>query len=146
MTERGKCLAIAAAAALIAFAIGATWQNMNARSYAEQLAQLEPELRFQRLQATLGAATVEAQRGSYEIARQLASDFFGGLQNDIASATPEQLAPLEEILQQRDAMITALSRSDPQSGAMFASLFIRLRIAMGETVGPSQQTVPSTGM
>lgn len=146
MTERTKWIMIAALAAIVGFGVGAAWQGLSVRDHAARLAQTDDELRFQRLQATLGAATIEAQRGSYEIARQLASDFFTGLQQEAVAGSDEQNDALQEILQQRDAMITALSRSDPQSGAMLAQLFVRLRIAMGETVGPSSSTAPATGM
>lgn len=140
MTEQQKMIAIAAVAAIVAFAIGALWQYSSARGYADQLATTDSELAFQRLEATLGAATIEAQRGSYEISRQLASDFFSGLQSEISRADGEQRLAFQEILQRRDAMITSLSRSDPQAGAMLAQLFTRFRIAMGEPVGPMDTT------
>lgn len=148
MTPRQKTILIAAAAALVGFAIGALWQWTSARAYAGRFAVTEREYTFQRLEATLGAATIEAQRGGYEIARQLASEFFTGLQQNIDRAEPAQLAVLREILAQRDAMITALSRSDPQSGSMLAQLFVRYRVARGEPVGPNgttRSTAPDTG-
>lgn len=140
MTQQQKMIAIAAGAAIVAFALGALWQYSSARSYASELAATDRALGFQRLEATLGAATIEAQRGSYEISRQLASDFFSGLQAEIGRADGERRLAFQEILQRRDAMITSLSRSDPQSGAMLAQLFVRYRIAMGEPVGPTDGT------
>jgi hypothetical protein len=140
--DRRAILAIIAAA-VVAFLIGFVWQYTGASAARSQLQQVERELTFQRMQSTLGAATVEAQRGSYEIARQLASSFFSALQNDIAQAPPEAAAELRDILLQRDAMITALSRNDPQSGAMLAQLFLRFRAAMGEPVGPGVGTAPA---
>jgi hypothetical protein len=137
MTHQHRLIAAAIAALIIGFAIGALWQYTSARSYARQLDTTRHDLTFQSLEATLGAATIEAQRGSYEIARQLASDFFSGLQQELgAAATPQRQQEFQEILRQRDSMITALSRSDPQSGSMLAQLFMRYRIAMGEPVGP----------
>lgn len=141
MTQQQKTIAIAVGAAILAFAIGALWQYGNARSHADQLAATDRALTFQRLEATLGAATIEAQRGSYEISRQLASDFFGGLQAEIGRADADRRTAFHEILQQRDAMITSLSRSDPQAGPMLAQLFTRYRIAMGEPVGPTDGTL-----
>jgi hypothetical protein len=138
-----KTILVAIAAAVLGFAIGALWQFTNARSHAQERAVVERELRFQTLEATLGAATIEAQRGSYEISRQLASDFFSGLQGELGRASGERRAALEEISEQRDAMITTLSRSDPQAGAMLAQLFTRYRIAMGRPVGPSEETRPA---
>jgi hypothetical protein len=136
VTTQQRTIAVAAAAAIVAFALGALWQYASARSYAAELAATEHDLAFQRLEATLGAATIEAQRGSYEIARQLASRFFSGLQTEVANARDDRRPALTDILQRRDAMITALSRSDPQSGSMLAQLFVRYRIAMDEPVGP----------
>lgn len=128
---------------MIGFGIGAFWQYTNARTQAQHRAAVERDLAFQTLEATLGAATIEAQRGSYEISRQLASDFFSGLQRELGRAPGEARAALEEISQQRDAMITALSRSDPQAGAMLAQLFTRYRIAMGKPVGPNADAAPA---
>lgn len=137
MKAQQKTILIALAAAVVGFAIGALWQYTSARGHARERAVVERELGFQTLEATLGAATIEAQRGSYEISRQLASDFFSGLQRQLSQAPDERRDELEEILEQRDAMITALSRSDPQAGAMLAQLFTRYRIAMDEPVGPT---------
>jgi hypothetical protein len=138
MGHNQRTILIAAAAAVVAFAIGALWQYASVRSHADRLAATTDALTFQRLEATLGAATIEAQRGSYEISRQLASDFFSGLQAEIGGAAPDRRQAFTEILQQRDAMITALSRYDTQSGALLAQLFTRFRIAMGEPVGPTE--------
>jgi hypothetical protein len=138
MSDNQRTILIAAAAAIVAFAIGALWQYASVRTHADRLSATSEALTFQRLEATLGAATIEAQRGSYEISRQLASDFFSGLQAAIGGAAPDRRQAFTEILQQRDAMITALSRYDTQSGALLAQLFTRFRIAMGEPVGPTE--------
>jgi hypothetical protein len=142
MYERQHLILTGVAALIIGFAIGAIWQYTSARSYADRLEQTEHDLTFKRLEAMLGAATIEAQRGSYEIARQLASDFFTGLQEDLSTATAARQQEFREILRQRDSMITALSRSDPQTGAQLAQLFMRYRIAMGEPVGPDGSRSP----
>jgi hypothetical protein len=143
MSAQQKTVLIAVAAALVGFAFGALWQYTSVRSHARQLERLERELELQTLEATLGAATIESQRGSYEISRQLASDFFGGLQRELPRASRDRRRALDEISQQRDAMITALSRSDPQAGAMLAQLFTRFRLAMGKPVGPNAGTMPA---
>jgi hypothetical protein len=140
---RQTAILIGVAAAVVGFGIGALWQYTNARAQAQQRAAVEQDLAFQTLEATLGAATIEAQRGSYEISRQLASDFFSGLQRELGRAPGEARAALQEISEQRDSMITALSRSDPQAGAMLAQLFTRYRIAMGKPVGPNADAVPA---
>ena len=52
--------------------------------------------------------------------------------------------PDPEILNERDATITALSRSDPQSGAILGNTLMRLRGALGETGGASAVAAPSS--
>ena len=146
MSNQQTTVLVAAVAAIVGFGIGALWQYSSARSYSQRLESVEADYTFQRLEATLGAATIEAQRGSFEIARQLASDFFTGLQADADRAPAGQQQVFRDILQNRDAMITALSRSDQQAGSMLAQLFTRFRIARGEPVGPDGRTVPAPGM
>lgn len=136
MTERQRHILITIGVAIGAFLIGAGWQYLSARRVAGELTVAQREATFNGLEGTLGAATIEAQQGSYEIARQHASDFFTRLQADIGRATSEQAQPLQEILSQRDAMITALSRADPQSGPMLERLFTRFRLGIGHSVGP----------
>ena len=124
------------AVAVGAFLIGAGWQYFGARRLASELTVAERAAALNALEGTLGAATIEAQQGSYEIARQQASEFFTRLQSDIDYATEAERGALLEILGQRDAMITVLSRADPQSGPMLERLFTRYRLAMGHSVGP----------
>jgi hypothetical protein len=133
-SDRTTILAVAAAA-IIGLAVGVLWQHAATRGQAQELDASRHELVFLRLEATLAAATVEAQRGNYEIARQLASGFYGDLQREVAAAEAGRRAAFGEILQQRDATITALSRSDTQSGSMLAQQFTRYRLAVGKPVG-----------
>jgi hypothetical protein len=133
-SDRTTILAVAAAA-IIGIAVGALWQHAATRGQARELVTARHELVFLRLEATLAAATVEAQRGNYEIARQLASGFYGDLQRETGAAQAGPQAAFGEILQQRDATITALSRADTQSGSMLAQQFTRYRLAVGKPVG-----------
>jgi hypothetical protein len=136
MTDKQRGILIGIAAAIGAFLIGAGWQYLSARRLADELTVAERAAAFNALEGTLGAATIEAQQGSFEIARQHASEFFTRLQSDISHATTAERGTLQEILGQRDAMITVLSRADPQSGPMLERLFTRYRLAMGHSVGP----------
>ena len=143
MTDTQRIVLGAALAAIVGFAIGAGWQYSSARSYRSDLettrAELDStrhELTFQRLEATLGAATIEAQRGNHESARRLASDFFTSLQAEITSAPPAAQPSLRQILDQRDVMITELSRASLESGGELAEVFSQFRTALGEPVGP----------
>jgi hypothetical protein len=134
--QEHRLIVIAAAAAIVGFALGALWQYAGARGSLRELDETRQDLTFSQLEATLGAATIEAQRGNYEVARQLTSSFFVGLQQDVGRAPADRRAAFDEILRRRDTTITTLSRSDPQSGGMLAELFDRYRVARGETVGP----------
>lgn len=157
MTDTQQVVLGAITAAIVGFAIGAGWQYSSARGYRGELEtarteldSTQHELTFQRLEATLGAATIESQRGNHESARRLASDFFGGLQTDIERAPAAAQGQLRGILGQRDAMITALSRGSPESAGLLSELFVSYRAAIGEPIGPipapaSEPPAPTTG-
>jgi hypothetical protein len=102
-------------------------QTRSARAEAESLRQ---ELAGARGEAMLGAATIEAQRGSFETARTLASEFFTELQAT-EPAVPAAVQPtVRSILAQRDSTITLLSRGDPQSAAALVRMFTQYRTAL----------------
>lgn len=143
MTSTQRVVLGAVVAAVAGFALGAGWQYSSARAYRGdlettrmELDSTRHELTFQRLEATLGAATIEAQRGNHESARRLASNFFTGLQAAMDSADASAQPTLGGILAQRDAIITELSRGNLESGGVLAELFADYRTAMGEPVGP----------
>jgi hypothetical protein len=117
---------------VVAFLAGFGWQYTKARGLAADLSASSEELTFKRLEATLAAATIEAYRGNYEIARQLASSFFTSLQNDLQEAPEDKQMQLRAIMNQRDAIITAASRSDPQTASLLGQLYSTYRVAFGE--------------
>ncbi len=132
MTRTKQALFIAGGV-LLAFLVGFGWQFTRAHSLAGRLEQTERALTFQRMEATLGAATIEAQRGDFEPARQLASDFFTQLQAAAGQAPSAGQPQLQQILAERDQVITELSRSDAGAGPALAQLFVRYRTAVGES-------------
>ena len=132
MTGTRKGLFVAGGVVL-AFLVGFGWQFARAHSLQGQLDQAQRELTFQRMEATLGAATIEAQRGGFEPARQLASDFFTRLQAAAPQAPSDGQAQLQRILSQRDQVITQLSRGDAQAGPVLANMFVSYRVAVGES-------------
>jgi hypothetical protein len=132
-----------AAGVVVGLLIGFAWQHFQGAGQRSALQRAEHELVFLRLEATLGAATVEAGRGGYETARQRASEFFTGLQQELGRAPANAQPALREILDRRDTMITALSRNDPQSGPLLAQLYFRYRSAFGRPVGPGEGTLPA---
>ncbi len=145
MTRTTKALAVAGGV-VVAFLVGFGWQFARAHSLAGQLDQTRRELTFQRMEATLGAATIEAQRGGFEPARQLASDFFTQLQSAVDQAPSAGQGQLQQILAQRDQVITELSRNDLQAGAVLAGMFVKYRTAVGESTAapPGATPAPAT--
>jgi len=138
LTTREKQVLITAATLLLVLALVAAWQVARAGSSESRLQETRTELALQRHESTLALAAIEANRGSFELARQLASDFFTGVQADLASAPVSARDALQQILVQRDGMITALSRSDPQAAPQLVQLLMRYRIALGRPIGPQQ--------
>lgn len=131
MTNQQRTVLTVVVAGLVGFAAGALWQYVGARGEARRAAAVERELTFTSLEARLAGAAVEAQRGSFERSRQLASSFFGELQEEIGSAPADVQPALRKLLERRDIVITGLSRSDPAAAALLIDLFTRYRIAIG---------------
>lgn len=75
-------------------------------------------VRLAQLQNTLGAAVIDVQRGHYEPARQLTSDFYTNLRRQIygdssSLFTPSQREGFRSLLAERDELMYLLARSDP---------------------------------
>ncbi len=89
----------------------------KANSAIEQRDVAQREVRLGQLQNILSAATVDAQRGEYEPARQRTSDFYTNLRSQLDAGnasifTPVQREKLRTFLDERDDVITLLARSD----------------------------------
>jgi hypothetical protein len=102
--------------------------------YAEGAAQA---LNLATLQNTLASATVDAQRGDYESARQAASDFFTALREVAnrgadAGLTPAQQSGLEALFTDRDGIISLLARSDPAASQRLSDLYVGFRDLMSQ--------------
>lgn len=85
-------------------------------------------VRLSQLQDTLAAAVIEVQRGQYEPARQLTSDFYTELRRQLDSDssslfTPAQHQSLRLLLAERDELITFLARSDPASSGRLSNVY-----------------------
>jgi hypothetical protein len=117
-------------AVVLVFIAAMVGQYVQARGVQADLRAARAELELVRSEASLGAAAAEAQQGRYEPARRLASRYFTGLQQRLATAPVEQRAALQAILDQRDATITLLSRQDPASVPMLARLVTEYRTAL----------------
>lgn len=138
MNPKVRNALIITAALITTFGIGAAWQFAQAdrarRELSEAMAQLDTtrrEVNLEKLQSTLALATVAAQLGNHERARQLTSDFFTGLQQISADVTDEERAAFDRILLVRDNLITGLSRAEPGAGLELARLLGTFRDALG---------------
>ncbi len=128
---RNQTIGLVIAGFVVAFLIGflPSWSRM--RSQERELQEVRHELEIARLQGRLGAALAEAQRSNYERARQLMSDFFSGVQQNLGRVQdPAQRQALQEILRQRDEIITMLSRAEPESTQRLMLLYTRYFAAM----------------
>jgi hypothetical protein len=125
------------AAVLIAvFLLGLVPMWLIARQRGAERDVAERNLRLCRLENDLASAVVDARRGEYERARLAASSFFTSLldqvdqlgrPSDLTDAQRESLRPL---LNQRDDIITLLSRSDPAAVERLSELYIAFNKAM----------------
>jgi hypothetical protein len=103
-----------------------TW--LKANSAIEQRDAAQREVRLTQLQNALGAAMVDVQRGEYEPARQVTSDFYTNLRNQIDAGsasvfTPSQREELGPLLTERDDIITLLARSDPAAADRLFAIY-----------------------
>src|SRR5687768_5619254 len=85
---------------------------------SEQRDAAQRGVRLAQLQNTLAAAVIEVQRGQYEPARQLTSDFYTNLRRQIDGGkeiifTSSQRNGLKPLLAERDELRPLLARSDP---------------------------------
>ncbi|MEP7246255.1 MAG: hypothetical protein ABI885_21620 [Gammaproteobacteria bacterium] len=110
--------------------IGFGWQYTRAQRFSGELTTTQESLAQSQLDAALANALIEAQLGNAEIARQHASKFFSGLQRRVSTLGGEAPAEFRRVLQQRDAAITFLSRSDPESVAMLQRLYADFQAGM----------------
>lgn len=92
--------------------------RFNSSQAIEQRDAAQRGVRLAQLESTLAAAVIDVQRGRYEPARQLTSDFFTNLRRQVDADrgslfTPVQREGLSSLLAERDELITLLARSDP---------------------------------
>ncbi|MFZ0063342.1 MAG: hypothetical protein WAL47_15020 [Pyrinomonadaceae bacterium] len=100
------------------FLLGFLPMWLKANSAIEQRDAAQREVRLSQLENGLGAAMVNVQRGEYEPARQITSDFYTNLRSQIDAGgasvfTSSQREMLRPLLTERDDVITLLARSDP---------------------------------
>lgn len=110
------------------FLLGFVPMWLKTNSASEQRDAAQREVRLGQIQSTLSAAMVNVQRGEYEPARQLTSDFYTELRTQLDSSngsvfTSSQREMLRSLLAERDEIITLLARSDPVSVDRLFSIY-----------------------
>ena len=93
---------------------------------------VEQDLSKAVLQNALASASIDAQRGDYESARQYASDFFTALRaevdkGDSSGLSPAQREEVQPLFAMRDEVITLLARNDPAAAGRFSDLYVSFR-------------------
>lgn len=113
-----KRVALYATIALGFFLLGFVPMWFKTDAAIEQRNAAQRAVRLIQLHNTLATAVIDVQRGQYEPARQLTSDFYTTLRRQVDSDsgtlfTPAQREGLLSLLGERDELITLLARSDP---------------------------------
>ena len=133
------------------FLVGVIPMWINANQYAGEREEAQQELRLKEMENLLAAAAINADRGDYEPARQLASDFFNmlrsqigrGLNSDLSS---QQRNELETLLSQRDDVITLLARSDPASAGRLSDMYVAYRKVMNNLGAQSEESTTADAL
>lgn len=125
-------------AVAIAFLAGFGWQFYEASTVRGELSVVEQELALERLRVHLGQAAMSAQSGDFERARQQMSTFFSQLQQTSDAVDPEIQGIADDFLSMRDQVITALSRSNPEYGAVLYGMHQRLSAAIDRSLHVGQ--------
>ena len=113
-----KRVALYATFALGFFLLGFAPVWLKTTQAVEQRDAAQRGVRLAQLQNTVAAAVIEVQRGQYEPARQLTSEFYTNLRRQVdgdsgSVFTSSQREGLRSLLAERDELITLLARSDP---------------------------------
>jgi hypothetical protein len=120
---------------LVVFLLGFIPMWLKARTTADSLVASEHQLTLARMQGNLASAVIDARRGDYEPARQVASQFFTFLRaeidkGDTSDLTQAQRERLQPLFAERDEVITLLARSDPASADRLSDLYVAYRKVM----------------
>ena len=113
-----KRIALYATLSIGFFLLGFVPTSLKTSRAIEQRDAAQRGVRLAQLQNTLAAAVIDVQRGQYEPARQLISDFYTNLRRQVdgdngSLFTPAQHEGARYLLAERDELISLLARSDP---------------------------------
>jgi hypothetical protein len=132
ITHRIRRIILYGALLLLAFLLGLVpmwWVNSQCSS---SLAEAERQTSLARMQNSLASATIYAQRGDYETARQAASDFFTALRTETTDGVDSglseaEISSLQPLLTRRDEIVTLLARGDTTSADLLSDLYVSYR-------------------
>ena len=126
--------------AFFAFVLGFAPMWLTARTRAGERDVAEQSLRVAQIENALAAAAILARLGEYEPARVAASAFYTDLQAEVDRAasgfgTASRVA-LQQILADRDALITILARGDAAAAERLAMTYLAYRRAAKGSSSP----------
>jgi hypothetical protein len=126
------------------FLVGFILLALKARDYAQEREAAQHEVRLKQMETQLAGAVINADRGEYEPARQMASDFFTSLRNQIDRGPQSDLSSLQReklkgLLSQRDEVITLLARSDPAAVNRLSDIYATYQKTMNDVSSRSPQ-------
>lgn len=115
-----KRVALYATIAVGFFLLGFVPMWFKTDAAIEQRDAAQRAVRLAQLHNTLATAVIDVQRGQFEPARQLTSDFYTNLRRQVDGDggtlfTASQREGLVSLLTERDELITLLARSDPSA-------------------------------
>ena len=119
------------------FLLGLVPMWLKGRGYIGDREAAQQELRLVRMDSVLAAAVISADRGDYEPARQLASDFFTSIRTQIdrgdsSDLSGAQLEQMKFLLNNRDDIITLLARGDPAAANRLSDMYVAYRKVMND--------------
>jgi hypothetical protein len=139
---RNRWIGVGAVVLITAFLIGFLPQWTQNRALAQQLERSDLRIELLELQVRTGAALAETHRENHERARQQMTVVYPGLERARARVPAGHAQQIQEVLAERDEVITLLSRASPESTARLATLYRQLLpVTLGET-GPATDRTP----
>jgi hypothetical protein len=132
-----KAIAIYTGLALALFAFGLIPMWIKANQYAGERDTAQRELRLKQMENLLAAAVIYADRGDYEPARQMSSDFFTSVRAQVDRGPESDLSTFQRekigaLLTERDEVITLLARSDPTAVQRLSDTYVAYRKALND--------------
>jgi hypothetical protein len=141
--------AIVAVIVLFAFLIGLIPMAMQKWSVQRDLAESQKNLRRSEIKVLLASSIVDAARGEYEPARQAASNYFTGLNQEIEKAEADsflkkgEAEKLKPMFSERDTIITMLAQRDPAAVGRLNNLYVAYLQGLGEAQPPAKPELPA---